>query len=118
MLLHLIDGTSEHAGQAYKTVRGELEAYGAGLSEKLEIVALTKIDALDAETLKKQRERLRRAMRADAASDASEGTRPLLLLSAVSGAGVPEALRMLLSIVDSTRTLSVIKEPVAWHPKA
>ena len=118
VLLHLIDGTSEHAGQAYKTVRSELEAYGAGLSEKLEIVALTKIDALDAETLKKQRERLRRAMRADAASDASEGTRPLLLLSAVSGAGVPEALRMLLSIVDSTRTLSVIKEPVAWHPKA
>ena len=31
VLLHLVDGTSEHAGQAYKTVRGELEAYGAGL---------------------------------------------------------------------------------------
>ena len=116
VLLHLIDGTCDHAGQAYKTVRGELEAYGAGLSEKLEIVALTKIDALDPETLKKQRERLRRAMRNDAASDASDGTRPLLLLSAVSGAGVQDALRMLLRIVDSTRTLSIIKEPVAWHP--
>ncbi len=28
VLLHLVDGTAEHAGKAYKTVRAELEAYG------------------------------------------------------------------------------------------
>ena len=46
VLLHLIDGTCEHAGEAYKTVRAELDAYGQGLADKLEIVALNKADAL------------------------------------------------------------------------
>src|SRR5690606_21045789 len=31
VLLHLVDGTSEHAGKAYRIVRAELEAYGGGL---------------------------------------------------------------------------------------
>ena len=33
----------EDAGDAYKTVRAEFEAYGHGLTDKPEIVALTKI---------------------------------------------------------------------------
>ena len=49
MLLHLIDGTCEHAGEAYKIVRGELDAYGHGLADKPEIVALNKSDALTPE---------------------------------------------------------------------
>ncbi|GGK32045.1 GTPase ObgE [Salinarimonas ramus] len=89
VLLHLVEGTSEHAGQAYKTVRGELEAYGHGLEDKPEIVALSKVDALDAETLKKQKERLRRAC----------GKTPLLL-SAVAGTGVEAALRALRAEID------------------
>ena len=39
------------------SIRGELDAYGGGLAEKSEIVALSKIDAIDEETLKLQRER-------------------------------------------------------------
>src|SRR5471030_1204977 len=58
VLLHLIDGTCEHAGKAYKTVRDELEAYGGQLGDKIEIVALNKIDAVDPEELKTQRDRL------------------------------------------------------------
>src|SRR3990170_3969694 len=54
VLLHLVDGTSEHAGRAYKIVRGELDAYGNGLAEKPEIVALSKTDALVPEQLKAQ----------------------------------------------------------------
>ena len=42
VLLHLVDATSEHAGKAYKTVRAELEAYGHGLADKPEIVALSR----------------------------------------------------------------------------
>ena len=61
VLLHLVDGTSEHAGKAYKTVRQEIEAYGHGLADKPEIVALSKADALDEETLKEQVARLKRA---------------------------------------------------------
>ena len=54
VLLHLVDGTSEHGGKAYRTVRHELEAYGEGLAEKPEIVALWKGDALTPEQLKEQ----------------------------------------------------------------
>src|SRR5437762_3004202 len=61
VLLHLIDGTGEHAGEAYKTVRHELEAYGHGLPDKPEIVALNKADALDAGELRQQVARLERA---------------------------------------------------------
>ena len=54
VLLHLIDGTGEDAGADYKTVRAELEAYGHGLTDKPEIVALSKIDALTPEAIKAQ----------------------------------------------------------------
>jgi GTP-binding protein len=81
VLLHLVDGTEESPAKAYRTVRHELEAYGAGLIDKPEIVALNKIDALDPETLKKRRASLRRAC-----------GKPVLLVSGVSGKGVREAL--------------------------
>src|ERR1700753_112534 len=61
VLLHLVDGTGEAAGEAYKTVRAELDAYGNGLADKPEIVALNKVDALTPEQLKQQMARLKRA---------------------------------------------------------
>ena len=51
VLLHLVDATAEDIAGAYRTVRGELKAYGGGLEKKKEIVALSKCDALDDETL-------------------------------------------------------------------
>jgi GTP-binding protein len=92
VLLHLVDGTCEHAGKAYKTVRKELEAYGGDLTDKPEIVALSKTDALDPDTLKEQLARLKRAAK-----------RAPLKLSAASGAGVPEALRALFAVIDEAR---------------
>ncbi|MCA0422370.1 MAG: GTPase ObgE [Proteobacteria bacterium] len=92
VLLHLVEATGEHAGKAYKIVRGEIEAYGAGLEDKPEIVALSKVDAVDPETLKKQRDRLKRAA----------GKAPLLV-SGVSGEGVQEVLHALLHIIDAAR---------------
>ena len=61
VLLHLVDGTCEHAGKAYKTVRDELVAYGDGLADKPEIVALNKTDALTPEQLRRAEARLKRA---------------------------------------------------------
>jgi GTP-binding protein len=107
VLLHLIDGTGEHAGTAYKTVRAELEAYGQGLSEKPEIVALNKADALSPEQLKQQTARLKRAAK----------TTPLVI-SAVTGQGVTEALRALVKVIGTTKTAtdrSLAVEP-AWQP--
>jgi len=105
VLLHLVDGLSDHAGEAYKTVRGELLAYGHGLVDKPEVVALSKSDALDAAQLKQQLARLKRAAK-----------KPPLVLSAVSGEGVPEALRQLLAAIDRTGAADTRAPAPAWHP--
>ena len=77
VLLHLIDGTAEDAGAAYKTVRAELEAYGQGLTDKPEIVALSKADALTPEAIKAQTAKLKKACK-----------KTPLVLSSASGQGV------------------------------
>lgn len=107
VLLHLVDGNSEHAGKAYKVIRGELEAYGHGLAEKPEIVALSKVDALDPDTLKNQIARLKRAAK-----------QAPLVLSAATGRGVQEALRALLgqiSAVDAQEKADLPRE-TGWRP--
>jgi len=48
LLLHLVDASSEEPIEGWRVVRGELDSYGAGLTDKTEIVALTKTDLLDA----------------------------------------------------------------------
>jgi len=47
VLLHLIDGAAEDPAEAWRIVRGELDSYGAGLTDKSEVIALTKSDLLD-----------------------------------------------------------------------
>jgi GTP-binding protein len=92
VLLHLVDATCEHAGQAYGIVRAELEAYGQGLAEKPEIVALSKADVLDETALKQQAARLKRAAK-----------RTPLILSSATGRGVAEALRTLAAHIPVSR---------------
>jgi GTP-binding protein len=75
VLLHLVDATCEHAGKAYKTVRTELDAYEGNLADKIEIVALNKIDAVTAEELKKQKDRLKRCRRQGRAAGFGRGDR-------------------------------------------
>jgi GTP-binding protein len=107
VLLHLVDGTAEDAGVAYETVRAELAAYGHDLTEKPEILALSKADAMSAEDIKQQTARLRRAAK-----------KTPLVVSAVSGDGVAEVLRALLKFIEQARRGGV-EEPVldaAWQP--
>jgi len=47
LLLHLVDGSAEDPLEAWRIVRGELDAYGAGLDDKSELIALTKADLLE-----------------------------------------------------------------------
>ena len=47
ILLHLIDNTTDDPAGDYQCIRAELANYEADLSQKPEIVALTKADALD-----------------------------------------------------------------------
>jgi len=110
VLLHLVDATSENPAKAYRTVRKEIEAYGAGLAEKPEIVALSKTDALSKEDLAAAKRKLSRAT----------GKVPLVLSSA-SGTGVREALSALLHIIDDGRAEEAVaqiplEERASWHP--
>ena len=107
VLLHLIDGTGEDAGRDYKTVRAELEAYGQGLTDKPEIVALSKADALTPEAIKRQTAKLKKACK-----------KTPLVLSSASGQGVTDVLRALWKFIDQAREdadTSDAKEE-AWQP--
>jgi GTP-binding protein len=107
VLLHLVDAGTGHAGKAYKTVRRELEAYGNGLAEKPEIVALSKIDSVDQATLQAQVLRLRRAAR-----------QTPVRLSAVAGTNMRETLRRLSTIIGETENAKTARPGAVaeWHP--
>jgi GTP-binding protein len=92
VLLHLVDATLEDVGAAYEIVRGEVEAYGAGLAEKPEIVALSKADAVPQDEMKKKARALKKAA----------GATPFIV-SAASGEGVREVLRALAENVRKLR---------------
>lgn len=53
VLLHLVDVYNDDAGEAYRTIRQELEKY-SDLKDRPEIVALTKTEGLDPEIVKMQ----------------------------------------------------------------
>jgi GTPase len=88
VLLHLVSAQEEDVARAYRTVIGELEAYGQGITDKPEILALSQIDTLDDD------ERAEKA----AALEAAAGRKPMLI-SAVTGEGMTPALRALRDII-------------------
>jgi len=92
VLLHLVSAQEESPAKAYRTVRTELAAYGNGLSEKPEILALSKADTLDAADRKKKLAALKRAA----------GRAPVLLSSA-TGEGVEATLRALAAEIGQSR---------------
>ena len=118
VLLHLVDAGCEHAGKAYKTVRNELAAYGHGLDEKHEIVALSKTDTVDEETLKSQIERLKRAIRTYGPPvEDGERRQPPMILSAATRRGVQDVLRALAGSIGVARKVDKTPEPDAqWRP--
>lgn len=111
VLLHLVDGTCEHAGKAYKVIRNELAAYGGDLATKPEIVALSKTDSLSPELLKEQVARLKRAAK-----------KTPIVLSSIAGSGVQEALRQLFEVIGAAKAADdIIEKPVleknnTWQP--
>lgn len=90
VLLHLVSAREESPAKAYKAVRRELDAYGNGLADKPEIVALSQVDTLDPTERKKKLASLKRAT----------GSTPILL-SAATGEGTQDTLRMLISEIEA-----------------
>jgi len=109
VLLHLVDATGEDVAGAYRTVRAELRAYGAGLEKKKEIVALSKCDALDEATLTAKATELKTAAR-----------KKPLLISAASGRSVKEALgalaREIARVRGREREADSPAERQPWRP--
>jgi GTP-binding protein len=107
VLVHLVDGTQEDVVKAWRTVRRELEAYGEGLGEKTEVLALNKIDALDPETCKARQKKLARAAKA-----------PVRLVSGVAGQGVIEVLREAYGLVREAKAEAAAPTAAeeTWRP--
>jgi GTP-binding protein len=61
LLLHLVDAAGDDPVEAWRVVRGELDAYGADLAGKPEVVALSRSDLVDAKQLAKVRKALETA---------------------------------------------------------
>ena len=92
VLLHLVDGTENSPASNYRTVRRELDAYGGGLPEKRELVALNKCDALSNQLIKDMKRSLE-----------DETEKPVLVTSSIAGTGLNEVLRRLVSEVARHR---------------
>ncbi len=106
VLLHLVDGTSAHVVDDYRTIIHELEEYGGHLADKPRVTVLNKIDALDDES---------RDTALAALTEASGGS--VLAMSAVSRQGVTEVLRALRACIDADRLRqNPQSEAVAWQP--
>ncbi len=92
VILHLVDVLEEEPVKAYETVRSELAAYGAGLPDKPEILALNKCDAVSKQQVAKKAQMLEEAT----------GIKPVCL-SAVSGEQVRSVLFQLAEVIAKTR---------------
>jgi GTP-binding protein len=84
VLLHLVDGAAGDVVRAWRTVRAELAEYGGGLADKPELIGLNKADAMTPREVSARRAALAKA-----------SGRMVMVLSGVSGQGVPEVLRAL-----------------------
>ena len=107
VLLHLVDGTADDPAAAYQVIRRELAAYGHGLAEKPEVVALSKADALDAAAVAVKLKALAKA-----------AGREAMAVSAVSGAGVDAVLRALAKRVAESEPERKSRPATegAWRP--
>jgi GTP-binding protein len=95
VILHLIDVQSDDPARDYQTIRSELKQYSAELAAKPEIIALSKIDTVDAELLDMQKTAL--------ASVLPKSTK-IYQISSAAHQNLREVLRALTKIVNQTKS--------------
>ena len=92
VILHLVDIYNNDAGEAYQTIRTELEKYSE-LAERTEIVALTKCGGVDQEIIDMQ----------TAAILAKNPNAKVYTISSAAHQGTTELLRALRTAIDETQ---------------
>lgn len=99
LLLHLVDATAEDPIANYQVIQEELHAYGRGLPERPQIIAINKIDAVDAEIVD------------DLESQLSQLTHvPVFKISAVAQMGLDVLLQKIWKSLDQlTQELEILK---------
>ena len=125
VLLHLIDAYQSDIVETYQTIQAELAAYKIDLSNKPQIVALTKIEGLDDDIIQDQMQKLRAVV---------PETTDIVAISAPAHTGLNELLRELSTLVtrerarkaaeieekgtvDGVPVLTLKKEQLAWKVK-
>ena len=82
LLLHLVDATAPDPLSDYRTIQQELTAYGHGLSDRPQILALNKIDAMSADDASVLKELMAEATGQE-----------IFIISAVAGQNLDELLQ-------------------------
>ena len=91
VLLHLIDIYNDDAGEAYQTIRNELEKY-SDLKDRPEIVALTKCEGVDSEIINMQKQSILKI----------NPTAKIFTISATAHQGITEILRALKKTINKS----------------
>jgi GTP-binding protein len=99
VILHLIDAYSDDIATAYKTIRSELHNYSVDLSERPEVVAITKIEGLDEEIVQMQLDAVK----------AVAGDSPVFAISAAAHKGLTEVLR---SLAKKTAEAKILNDEI------
>ncbi len=107
VLLHLIDATGDDPVGAWRTVRNELDIYGAGLTDKPEVIGLNKIDALAPDVVKKLAAKLKRATKCE-----------IMPMSGASGEGIGTVLDRLTDAIPTPGGVAAdaTEEAAEWSP--
>jgi GTPase len=96
VLLHMIDAYSNDIAADYKTIRRELKNYSEALSERPEVIALTKIEGLDEDII---------AMQMASLQEVVGKNTEIFALSSQAHKGITEVLRSLRKKVEAARAL-------------
>jgi GTP-binding protein len=103
VLLHLVDGTSSTITKDYRTIVHELEAYSEVLGDKPRILALNKVDAMDAKQISDRRRALEKASGGE-----------VFVISGVAGRGLQDVLREIYARIKAGNAKP--EEVTPWRP--
>ncbi|MSO93163.1 MAG: GTPase ObgE [Rhodospirillales bacterium] len=98
VLVHLVDGLEKDVAKAYRTVRREIAAYGAGLADKQEIAVLNKCDALTKEDAAKKKKKLEKA-----------AGKPVLVISGLTGIGIQSLVKKIFERVAKATPMNEVE---------